>query len=155
MPLATEEVLWELHSQEKWKIFTGQTNAGDPGLIPRSGRSPVNGNDYPLQYSCLQNPTNRGAWRATVHSVTQNRTWLKLLSTHMISNLGLSWLASMIEKRTVFFFTLVHEAGSVWITSQQIIFSGPSPSFYLPLSCWLNLDKVRLLSGPKPKLLLL
>ena len=37
-------------------------NAGDPGLIPGSGRSPGEGNGYPLQYSCLKNPMNRGAW---------------------------------------------------------------------------------------------
>ena len=37
-------------------------NAGDLGLIPGSGRSPGEGNGYPFQYSCLVNPTNRGAW---------------------------------------------------------------------------------------------
>ena len=37
-------------------------NAGDPGLIPGSGRSPGEGNGNPLQYSCLENPTERGAW---------------------------------------------------------------------------------------------
>ena len=42
-------------------------NAGDPGLIPGSGRSPGEGNGNPLQYSCLENPMNGGAWRATVH----------------------------------------------------------------------------------------
>ena len=41
-------------------------NAGDPGSIPRSGRSPGEGNGYPLQYSCLQKSMHRGAWRATV-----------------------------------------------------------------------------------------
>ena len=42
-------------------------NAGDTGLIPGSGRSPGKGNGNPLQYSCLENPMDRGAWRATVH----------------------------------------------------------------------------------------
>ena len=46
-------------------------NAGDPGSIPRSGRSPRDGNGNPLQYSCLENPMDRGAWRATVHGVTR------------------------------------------------------------------------------------
>ena len=46
-------------------------NAGDTGLIPVSGRSPREGNDKPIQYSCLKNPTDRGAWRATVHGVTK------------------------------------------------------------------------------------
>ena len=44
-------------------------NAGDQGSIPRLGRSPGEGNSNPLQYSCLENPMNRGAWRATVHGV--------------------------------------------------------------------------------------
>ena len=41
-------------------------SAGDPSSIPRLGRSPGEGNDYPLQYSCLDNPMDRGAWQATV-----------------------------------------------------------------------------------------
>ena len=48
----------------------------DPGLIPGSGRSPGEGNGNPLQYSCLENPTDGGAWQATVHGVTKNRTQL-------------------------------------------------------------------------------
>ena len=46
-------------------------NAGDLDLIPELGRSPGEGNGYPLQFSCLENPTNRGAWRATVHGVAE------------------------------------------------------------------------------------
>ena len=44
-------------------------NAGDPGSTPRLGRSSGEGNGNPLQYSCLENPTHRGAWWATVHGV--------------------------------------------------------------------------------------
>ena len=43
---------------------------GDLGLIPGLGRSPGEGNGNPLQYSCLENPMDRGAWRAMVHGVT-------------------------------------------------------------------------------------
>ena len=50
-------------------------SAGDPGLIPGLGRSPEEGNDYPLQYSFLKNSTDRGAWWATVHGVAKSRTW--------------------------------------------------------------------------------
>ena len=50
---------------------------GDPGLIPGSGRSPGEGNGNPLQYSCLENPMDRGAWWATVHGVAKSRTWLR------------------------------------------------------------------------------
>ena len=49
-------------------------NAGDAGLIPGSGRSPGDGNGYPLQYSCLKNLVARGAWWATDHSIAKNRT---------------------------------------------------------------------------------
>ena len=48
-------------------------NAGDLGSIPGSRRCPGEGNGDPLQYSCLKNPTDRGAWRATVHGVTKVR----------------------------------------------------------------------------------
>ena len=46
-------------------------NVGDPGSIPGSRRSPGEGNGNPLQYSCLENPMNRGAWQATVHGVAR------------------------------------------------------------------------------------
>ena len=52
-------------------------NAGDvreAGSIPGLGRSPGGGHGNPLQYSCLENPMARGAWRATVHRVTKSRT---------------------------------------------------------------------------------
>ena len=52
----------------------------DVGLIPGSGRSPGEGHGNPLQYSCLENDTNRGAWWATVHGVAKNQTRLKRLS---------------------------------------------------------------------------
>ena len=51
-------------------------NAGDPGLTPRSGRSPGEGNGNPLQYCCLENPMDRGAWWATVHGVAKSQTQL-------------------------------------------------------------------------------
>ena len=54
----------------------------DKGLIPGSGRFPGEGNGNSLRYSCLKNPRDRGAWRATVHGVTKSRTRLKQLSPH-------------------------------------------------------------------------
>ena len=51
-------------------------NAGDPGLIPGLARYPGEGNGNPLQYSCLENPMDRGAWRATVHRVAKSQTRL-------------------------------------------------------------------------------
>ena len=46
----------------------------DTGLIPGLGRSPGGGNDNPLQYSCLENPMDRGSWEAAIHSVAQSDT---------------------------------------------------------------------------------
>ena len=51
-------------------------SAGDPGPIPGSGKSPGEGNGNPLQYSCLENPTDEGAWWAAVHGVAESRTGL-------------------------------------------------------------------------------
>ena len=51
-------------------------NAGDPGSIPGLGRSLGEGNGNPLQYSCMENPMDRGAWRATVHRVAKSQTRL-------------------------------------------------------------------------------
>ena len=57
-------------------------NVRDVGSIPGLGRCPGGGHGNPLQYSCLENPMDRGAWRATVHRVTKSGTRLKRLSTH-------------------------------------------------------------------------
>ena len=51
-------------------------NAEDPGSIPGLGRSPREGNNYPFQYSCLENSMDRGAWQATVPGVAKSWTWL-------------------------------------------------------------------------------
>ena len=57
-------------------------NAGDPGSIPGLGRSPGEGNGNPLQYPCLENPMERGAWRATVHGVAKSWTRLSDFTFH-------------------------------------------------------------------------
>ena len=73
---ATNGLAWWLRGKE----FT--CNAGDGGLIGGSGRSPGEGSSNALRYSCLGNPTDRGAWWATVHRVAKSWTQLKRLSTH-------------------------------------------------------------------------
>ena len=57
-------------------------NIRDTGLIPGSGRSPREGYGNLLQYSCLENPMDRGAWQATVHGVSKSQTQVNWLSTH-------------------------------------------------------------------------
>ena len=72
-------------------------NAGDSGLIPGSGRSPEGGNSNPLQYSCLENPMDRGAWWAgsTVLRVTKSWTQLSIfLLTHYIHIYFIIWQPS-------------------------------------------------------------
>ena len=67
-------------SQVALVVMNLPANAGDArdvDLIPGSGRSPGERNGSPLQYSCLENPLDRGAWRATVHGVTKSQTQLR------------------------------------------------------------------------------
>ena len=61
---------------------TNARDVRDTGSIPELGRFPEGGNDNPLQYSCVENPMDRGAWWATVHRDTKSWTWLKQLSMH-------------------------------------------------------------------------
>ena len=60
-------------------------NAGDLGSIPGSGRSPGEGNGNPLQYFCMENPMDRGAWWVTVHRAAKSRTRLRTYSANIIS----------------------------------------------------------------------
>ena len=60
-------------------------NVGDPHLIPGSGRSPGEGTGYPLQYSCLENSMDKGAWQSTVHEVAKCQTWLRDQHLHSAS----------------------------------------------------------------------
>ena len=62
------------------EVKVSASNAGDLGSIPGSGRSPGEGNGNPLQYSCLENPMDGGAWWATVHGVTKSRKRLSDLT---------------------------------------------------------------------------
>ena len=52
-------------------------NAGDVGSVPGWGRSPGGGHENPLQYSCLENPMDKGAWQAMVHGVAKSQTRMK------------------------------------------------------------------------------
>ena len=55
-------------------VKNSSANAGDAGSVPELGRSPGGRNGNPLLYSCLENPMDTGAWRATVHGITESDT---------------------------------------------------------------------------------
>ena len=73
-------------------------NAGDPDLIPGWGRSPGEGNGNPLQYSCLENPMDRGTWRATVHRVAKSRTRLSDFTFTFIFIIGYQIISAAAAK---------------------------------------------------------
>ena len=88
--------LWFLLWQSFWRIFPSGSdskesacNAGDLGLIPGSGRSSGEGNGGSLQYSCLENPMDRGAWWGRVHGISKSQTQLKWLSKNWFRTPGL------------------------------------------------------------------
>ena len=70
------DLKWILGFPGGSEVKASACNVGDLGSIPGSGRSPGEGNGNPLQYSCLENPMDRGAWQATVHGVA--KSWTRL-----------------------------------------------------------------------------
>ena len=94
---------------ERYYLFSSDSvlknspaNAGDTrvvGLIPGSGRSPGEGHGNPLQYSCLENPMDRGTWRATVHGFAKSQTWLSNWALPQ-SHLTHHWLISSYQHDT-------------------------------------------------------
>ena len=74
----SSDVFWDSQVAQWWRIHlpVQETRHRRPGFDPGLGRSPGGGYGNPLQYSCLKNPMDRGAWRTTVHGVAKSRTWL-------------------------------------------------------------------------------
>ena len=72
------------------EVKASACNVGDLGSVPRSGRSPGEGSGNPLQYSCLENPMDGGAWWATVHGVT--KSWTRLRTERLRFLSFFSWL---------------------------------------------------------------
>ena len=92
-------VFWSFPSGSEVKASA--SNAGDPGSISGSGRSPGEGNGNPPQYSCLENPMDGEAWLATVHGVTKSQTRLSnftylLKAEEMSLNINLLWVSPVI-----------------------------------------------------------
>ena len=98
-------------SQVVLVVKNPSANAGDitdKGSISGSGRSPGGGHGNPLQYSCLENLMDRGAWQVIVHSVTKSRTRLKWLSMHA------QW-ASCLEPVALNTFSIFGEIAAAWV----------------------------------------
>ena len=88
------------------EVKVSASNAGDLGSIPGSGRSPGEGNGNPLQYSCLENPMDGGAWWAIVHGVAKSRTRLSDFTfTFTMCGCG-SWTMKKAEHRRIDAFEL-------------------------------------------------
>ena len=81
---------------------------GDMDLIPSSGRSPGGGYGHPLQFSCLENPTDRGVWQAIVHRTAKSQIWLNGLSMH-------SHASSTIYLLSVSFFSKSKSCVDKWL----------------------------------------
>ena len=118
----------KIHYKKKKMLFpngsevkASASNAGDLGSIPGSGRSPGEGNGNPLQYSCLENPMDGGAWWATVHGVTKSWTWLSdFTSLHLPQNMreGISATKRALRKLQL----------NAEISLSSLRSPGPSPS---------------------------
>ena len=72
------------------------SSVGDVGLIPVSGRSPGDGNGNPLQYSCLENPMDRGAWQAMVHRVSKSQ--MQLSNFHFLQRKKKCYQLNMTQR---------------------------------------------------------
>ena len=139
----------------KWHSGKQSTcQAGNEGSVPGSGRSPGKGHDTPLQYSCLENPMDRGAWRAAVPRVAKSRTRLNWPSTQESDAYSISqpWKSPHPHKA-------MNDAGSLgkdysprleltcvrdWIMSLSIVFAmlwgtvSSLPSEPASPACWLS-----------------
>ena len=129
-------------SQVALLVKNSPANAGDVrdvGLISGLGRSPGGGYGSPLQYSYLENPMDRGAWRATVHRVTESWTVLKWLSIHACT---LKEETVVTENRSVVARGLEAGAGSSYKEIFVKEFLGVMELFYiliLVVVTWINI----------------
>ena len=100
-------------------------NAGDPGSIPGSGRSPGEGNGNPLQYSCLENPMEGGAWWAPVHGVTKSWTRLSNFThsyIHVCVCVCLSVCLSVNNRKTIKIYTKILRNSQFGVMRLLVIF---------------------------------
>ena len=143
------------------EVKASACNAGDPGSIPGSGRSPGEGNGNPLQYFCLGNPMDAGAWWPTVHRVAKSRTqlsdftflftWSKLLRI-LIAFIELwitmeenakikilarrKWMFELLRENQA--FVVVHLLSHVWLFATHGLKHGRLPCPSLSPRVWSN-----------------
>ena len=98
----SKEVMGFLVAQGLKCLPASACHAGDLGSIPGLGRSPGEGNGNPLQYSCLENPMDRGAWWAAVQGVAKSRTRLSDFTSLQGSNTTNSIQTSRKQKRAAY-----------------------------------------------------
>ena len=114
-------------------------NAGqrrNVGLVPGSERYPGGGHGSPLQYSCRENPIDRGVWQAAVHRVTKSQTWLKWLSiTHMLEWLGLL-TGFPGNKNSQAETSLVVQWLRLWASNPGVVGSIPGQGIKIPQAAW-------------------
>ena len=84
------------------EVIYSACNAGDLGSIPGLGRSPGEGNGNPLQYSCLENPMDRGAWWATVHGIAKSQTGLSDLTNFNLGKVEQDGISMTLEACFIF-----------------------------------------------------
>ena len=112
-------------------------NVDDLGLIPGLGRSPREGNGYhPVQYSCLENSTDRGVWQATVHGVAKGQTWLRDFHFHFYSFTTGPHPSIFLNHRFTFFLcSLTGTTGHCeWCDSLTLLSSSYPPHCPFPKS---------------------
>ena len=154
-------------------------NAGDPGSIPRSGRSPGEGIDNSLQYTCLENCMDREAWWATVHEVAKSWTWLSDYHIRFVkaflpisNRLLISWLQSpsavILEPKKIKSVTVSIVSPSIcnevmgldamilvfWMLSFKPAFSFSSFTFITRLFSFSLLSAIRVVSSAYLRLLI-
>ena len=116
-----------MNSQVALVVKNPPASAGDKrdmGLISGLGRSPGEGHGNPLQYSGLENSTDRGAWQATVCGVTKSETWLKWLSTHVLATPWLRLHASTAGGTGLIAGQGTRIPHATWLSQKQILKRG-------------------------------
>ena len=114
---------WRLLSGTQVNLPANAVDKSDVGSIPGSGRVLEEGNGNPLQYSCLENPIDRGAWQATVHGLAKSQTWLTI-HIHILNRLFkarlLSWYLKYWEfpsGSAVMNLSAIQELQETWLWS--------------------------------------